>query len=241
MVFFFIFIGEKSFVAKTVTIKVMDVIVVYSSSGSCTIDTLKPRPTPPPPAHVLLCWLVGELSVSVIVAGEKWSTWHVDGLGCVVLEERLHEHAHRAEHAYKHKDPQEEAVDHHGNILPVLAHLWLWNRVKRKIKVSRIPLSSPVMLIIIRPTRLPLTRRNVNGGEVLMWMETRSATQLWWGLTRVKEEEKDVRDWREMEDGEKQRVFWNCDPCDDNLKRKGNEWWAMHCAGNGRILKAMGW
>lgn len=46
MVFFFIFIGEKSFVAKIVTIKVMDVIVVYSSSGSCTIDTLKPRPTP---------------------------------------------------------------------------------------------------------------------------------------------------------------------------------------------------
>lgn len=104
----------------------------------------------------------------MFVVGGKWSTWHVDGLGCVVLEERLQEHAHCAEHAYKHKDPQEEAVNHHGNILPVLAHLWLWNRVKRKVKVSRIPLSSPVMLIIIRPIPLLLTRHNVNGGEVLM-------------------------------------------------------------------------
>lgn len=55
-----------------------------------------------------------------------WSAWCVgDGLGCVVLEEWLQEHAHRAEDAHKHKDPQEEAVDHHGNVLPVLAHLWV--------------------------------------------------------------------------------------------------------------------
>lgn len=52
------------------------------------------------------------------------STWRaVDGLDCVILEERLQEHAHRAEDAHKHKDPQEEAVDHHRNVLPVLAHL----------------------------------------------------------------------------------------------------------------------
>lgn len=40
-----------------------------------------------------------------------------------VLEEGLQEHAHRAKDAHKHKDPQEEAVDHHGNVLPILAHL----------------------------------------------------------------------------------------------------------------------
>lgn len=53
-----------------------------------------------------------------------WSARRVgDALGCVVLEQRLEEHAHRAEHADKHKDPQKEAVDHHGNVLPVLADL----------------------------------------------------------------------------------------------------------------------
>ena len=49
-----------------------------------------------------------------------------DGLGRVVLEQGLQEHAHRAEHAHKHKDPQEESVNHHSNVLPVLAHLWKW-------------------------------------------------------------------------------------------------------------------
>lgn len=60
------------------------------------------------------------------------SAWRAgDGLDCVILEERLQEHAHCAKHAHKHKDPQEEAVDHHGNVLPVLAHLWM-GRDKKK-------------------------------------------------------------------------------------------------------------
>lgn len=53
------------------------------------------------------------------------SAWRArDGLGRVVLEERLQEHAHGAEHADEDEDPQEEAVDNHGHVLPVLAHLW---------------------------------------------------------------------------------------------------------------------
>lgn len=60
----------------------------------------------------------------MLVAGE-WSAWRAgDGLGCVILEKGLHEHAQSAKHAHENKDPQEEAVNHHGDILPVFAHLW---------------------------------------------------------------------------------------------------------------------
>lgn len=103
-------------------------LLFISSSGSSSIDTIKPWPaTPllPTSSLVLLCWLVGGSCPSVCFVVWEWSAWHVDSLGCVILEERLHEHAHCAEHTHKHKDPQEEAVDHHGNIFPVLAHLWM--------------------------------------------------------------------------------------------------------------------
>lgn len=46
-----------------------------------------------------------------------------EGGGGVVLEERLQEHADGAKDADKDKDPEEQAVNHHGNILPVLTHL----------------------------------------------------------------------------------------------------------------------
>lgn len=43
--------------------------------------------------------------------------------GVVALEQRLHEEAQRPDHTYKHKDPQEETVDHHGHVLPVFNDL----------------------------------------------------------------------------------------------------------------------
>lgn len=47
----------------------------------------------------------GELSV-IMLEGCKQSAWRAgDGLDCVILEERLQEHAHCAKHAHEHKDP----------------------------------------------------------------------------------------------------------------------------------------
>lgn len=45
------------------------------------------------------------------------------GVGGVVLEEGLEEHANGAKDTDEDEDPQEEAVDDHGHVLPVLAHL----------------------------------------------------------------------------------------------------------------------
>lgn len=45
------------------------------------------------------------------------------GVGGVVLEEGLEEHADGAKDTDEDEDPQEEAVDDHGHVLPVLAHL----------------------------------------------------------------------------------------------------------------------
>lgn len=64
------------------------------------------------------------LSFRVFVDGVELACSTCDGFYCVILEEGLQEHAQCAEHTNKHKDPQKEAVDHHGDILPVLAHLW---------------------------------------------------------------------------------------------------------------------
>lgn len=46
-----------------------------------------------------------------------------EGSRGVVLEERLQEHANGAKNTDEDKDPEEETVDHHGYILPVLTHL----------------------------------------------------------------------------------------------------------------------
>lgn len=46
-----------------------------------------------------------------------------EGSSGVVLEERLQEHADGAKDTDKDKNPEEQAVDHHGNIFPVLPHL----------------------------------------------------------------------------------------------------------------------
>ena len=46
-----------------------------------------------------------------------------EGGSGVVLEERLQEHADCAKDTDEDKDPKEQPVDHHGNILPVLTHL----------------------------------------------------------------------------------------------------------------------
>lgn len=67
------------------------------------------------------------------------------GSGGVVLEERLQEHADGAKDTDKDKDPEEQAVDHHGNIFPVLPHLdgedisgldmslMMWDRVEKPL------------------------------------------------------------------------------------------------------------
>lgn len=84
------------------------------------------RPTTPNSRPRSFCASWGKLS-TVMLATRTWSAWRaVDGLGCVILEERLQKHAHCAEHTHKHKNPQEEPVNHHGDVLPVLAHLWIW-------------------------------------------------------------------------------------------------------------------
>lgn len=46
-----------------------------------------------------------------------------EGVGGIVLEEGLKEHADGAEDADKNEDPQEETVDHHRHVFPVLAYL----------------------------------------------------------------------------------------------------------------------
>lgn len=58
-------------------------------------------------------------------------------LGSVVLQERLHEHANGAKDADKHKDPEEKAVDDHGNILPVLTDLWVAGEVRHNVNMQR--------------------------------------------------------------------------------------------------------
>lgn len=47
----------------------------------------------------------------------------INDRGVVTLKERLHEEAHRPDHTHQHEDPQEETVDHHGHVLPVLNDL----------------------------------------------------------------------------------------------------------------------
>lgn len=49
--------------------------------------------------------------------------WVEEGGAGVVLEKRLQEHANGAKDTNEDKDPEEEAVDHHGDVLPVLTHL----------------------------------------------------------------------------------------------------------------------
>ena len=55
---------------------------------------------------------------------------HVRGLLCVLcagrvvaLEQRLHEQPQRSDHTHQDEDPQEQPVDHHGDVLPVLDDL----------------------------------------------------------------------------------------------------------------------
>lgn len=57
-------------------------------------------------------WLLGLTVVQVIHYGSV-----------VALEQGLHEEAERPHHTHTHKDPQEEAVDHHGHVLPVFNNL----------------------------------------------------------------------------------------------------------------------
>lgn len=38
---------------------------------------------------------------------------------------RLEEQAHCSQDAHGHKHPKEDSVDHHGNIFPVVLHLWV--------------------------------------------------------------------------------------------------------------------
>lgn len=63
-----------------------------------------------------------ELGRASLGAGSRVVCVEEGGSG-VVLEERLQEHANRAKDTDEDKDPKEQAVDHHGNILPVLTHL----------------------------------------------------------------------------------------------------------------------
>lgn len=52
----------------------------------------------------------------------SWDRWGSLGpLGrCVVLEEGRQEESHGAQHTHNYEHPQEQPVDHHGHVLPVL-------------------------------------------------------------------------------------------------------------------------
>lgn len=63
-----------------------------------------------------------ELERASLGAGSRVVCVEEGGSG-VVLEERLQEHANCAKDTDEDKDPKEQAVNHHGNILPVLTHL----------------------------------------------------------------------------------------------------------------------
>ena len=57
-----------------------------------------------------------------------------EGGSGVVLEERLQEHADRAKDTDEDEDPKEQAVDHHGNILPIILNLKDKNKNHEKKK-----------------------------------------------------------------------------------------------------------
>lgn len=130
--FLLLFIQEKCLFAKNVIRKVMGVIAVQFQFWFQFDRHNKTQTCRPPPStfHLqpLSCcadWAVGGggSRPSLCAQPAEPSARRADGLNGVILEERLHEHAQRAEHAHEHEDPQKEAVNHHGNVLPVLAHL----------------------------------------------------------------------------------------------------------------------
>ena len=63
-----------------------------------------------------------ELGRASLGAGSRVVCVEEGGSG-IVLEERLQEHADGAKDTDEDKDPKEQTVDHHGDILPVLTHL----------------------------------------------------------------------------------------------------------------------
>jgi len=65
----------------------------------------------------------GVASIGVVRVGGLSARCVGDSFGCVVLEQRLKEHSDCAKDTHKHKDPKEQTIDHHGNVLPVLTHL----------------------------------------------------------------------------------------------------------------------
>lgn len=36
----------------------------------------------------------------------------------------LEEKSHGSQDAHSHKNPEEDSINHHGNVLPVILHLW---------------------------------------------------------------------------------------------------------------------
>lgn len=117
---------KKDFFAKYVIINCVIAVELWFCFRAAVKPRPSLRPTTPNSRPRCFCAVWGKLSI-VLLATRTWSAWRaVDGLGCVILEERLQEHAHCAEHAHKHENPQEEPVNHHGDVLPVLAHLWIW-------------------------------------------------------------------------------------------------------------------
>lgn len=63
-----------------------------------------------------------ELGRASLGAGSRVVCMEEGGRG-IVLEERLQEHADGAKDTDEDKDPKEQTVNHHGDILPVLTHL----------------------------------------------------------------------------------------------------------------------
>lgn len=56
-------------------------------------------------------------------------TWGMQGSlgtlrGHVGLEDGRQEEPHGAQHTHNHEHPQEQPIDHHGHVLPVLHNLW---------------------------------------------------------------------------------------------------------------------
>lgn len=70
------------------------------------------------------------------VSARWWNVWS-GRLSCEEADERLEEETHCSEHTHQHENPQEDSVNYHGNVLPIVLHLRKKEEENRKEEVIR--------------------------------------------------------------------------------------------------------
>lgn len=60
----------------------------------------------------------------------------IDGMDSEA-HERLEEESQCSQHTHSHKNPEENPVDDHGDVFPVILHLWRWERMDVVGKIPR--------------------------------------------------------------------------------------------------------